>query len=184
MDESDCRISFKLLNESVISLSAVIGALGSPLGPHLESGLPTDLYSASTPIAIMDGSAHRISFNLLTESVISLSAVIGASGSPLGPHSEKDLATDLYSSSTPITIKDESNRRIKFRRLKKIYNATTRSDQGIWLSSKNPSKNRSRCKSILCLCTSSPLWWDRSIRLQWPFQIIKYLSDLSLSWGA
>jgi hypothetical protein len=30
----------------------VIGALGSPLGPHLESDLKTDIYSGSTPIAI------------------------------------------------------------------------------------------------------------------------------------
>jgi hypothetical protein len=33
----------------VISLSVIIGALGSPLGPHPESDLATDLYSASTP---------------------------------------------------------------------------------------------------------------------------------------
>jgi hypothetical protein len=52
MDMSDYQISFNSLNKSVISLSAVIGALGSPLGPHLESDLETDLYSVSTPIAI------------------------------------------------------------------------------------------------------------------------------------
>jgi hypothetical protein len=63
----------------------------------------------------MDESDHRISFNLLTKSVISLSAVIEASGSPLGPCPERDLATDLYTDSTPIAIKDESNRRIRFR---------------------------------------------------------------------
>jgi hypothetical protein len=91
------------------SLSAAIRALGSPLRPHLESDLPTDLYSCSTPIAIMDESDHHISFNLLTKSAISLSVAIGASGSPLGPHPERDLATDLYSDSTPIAIKDESN---------------------------------------------------------------------------
>jgi hypothetical protein len=60
----------------------------------------------------MDESDHRISFNLLTKSVISISAVIGASGSPLGPRQEKDLVTDLYSGSTPIAIKDESNRHL------------------------------------------------------------------------
>jgi hypothetical protein len=86
----------------------------------------------------MDESDRRISFNILNNFVISLSAAIGASGSPLGPHPERDLATDLHSGSTPITIKDESNRRIRFRWLQEIYNITTRSDQGIGLSSRNP----------------------------------------------
>jgi hypothetical protein len=63
----------------------------------------------------MDESNHRISFNRLNKSAISLSAAIGASGSTLGPRPEKDLATDLYSVSTPIDIKDESNHRISFR---------------------------------------------------------------------
>jgi hypothetical protein len=49
---SNCQISFNSLNISVISLSVVIGALGSPLVPHLESDLETDLYSGSTPISI------------------------------------------------------------------------------------------------------------------------------------
>jgi hypothetical protein len=52
MDRSGCQISFNSLNKSVISLSAATGALGSPLGPHPESGLIIDLYSGSTPIAI------------------------------------------------------------------------------------------------------------------------------------
>jgi hypothetical protein len=98
------------LKKSVTSFSAVIRALGSPLGPHPESDLLTDLYSGSTPIAIMDESNRHISFNLLTKSVISLSVVIRASGSPLGPHPERDLTTNLYSGSTLIAIKDESNR--------------------------------------------------------------------------
>jgi hypothetical protein len=63
----------------------------------------------------MDESDRQISFNLLTESVISLSAAIGASGSLLGPHPEIDLAIDLYSDSTLIAIKDESNHQIRFR---------------------------------------------------------------------
>jgi hypothetical protein len=112
----------------MILLSAAIGALGSPLGPHPENDLHADLYSGSTPIAIMDESDHRISFNLLTKFAILLSATIGASDSPLGPHPERDLATDIYSDSTPIAIKDESNQRIRFRRLPEIYNITTRSD--------------------------------------------------------
>jgi hypothetical protein len=29
-----------------------------------------------------------------------------------------------------------------------MYNITTRGDQGIWLSSRNPSKNRSRYRSV------------------------------------
>jgi hypothetical protein len=37
-------------------LIAAIRTLGSPLGPHLENDLATDLYSISTPIAIMDKS--------------------------------------------------------------------------------------------------------------------------------
>jgi hypothetical protein len=81
--------------------------------------------------------------------VISLSAVIGASGSPLGPHLESGLATDLYSGSTPIAIKDESNRQISLRELQEIYNITIRGDQDIGLSSRNPSKNKSRYRSIL-----------------------------------
>jgi hypothetical protein len=119
------------LKKYVTSLSTVIGALGFPLGPHSESDLATDLYSGSTPIAIMDESDRWISFNLLNKSVISLSAVIGASGSLLVPRLERDLATDLYSDSTSIGIQDESNRRIKYRRLQEIYNITTRGDQGI-----------------------------------------------------
>jgi hypothetical protein len=83
----------------------VIGASVSPLGPYPECDLAIDLYSGSTPIANMDESGHRISFNSLKKFTISLSAVIGALGSPLGPHLESDLATDLYSVSTPIAIK-------------------------------------------------------------------------------
>jgi hypothetical protein len=47
MDESNYRISFNNLKKSTSSLPAVIGALGSPLGPHPESDLATDLYSGS-----------------------------------------------------------------------------------------------------------------------------------------
>jgi hypothetical protein len=53
----------------------------------------------------MDESGRRISFNLLTKSVISLSTMIGASDSPLGPHPERDLATNLHYSSIPIATK-------------------------------------------------------------------------------
>jgi hypothetical protein len=52
MDKSGCQISFNSLKKSVISLSATIGVLGSPLEPQRESDLETDLYSDSTPIAI------------------------------------------------------------------------------------------------------------------------------------
>jgi hypothetical protein len=103
------------LKKSATSLSTEIGTLGSPLGPHPESGLATYLYSGSTPIANMDESDHWISFNLLNKSVISLSAVIRTSGSALGPHPERDIVTDLHSGSTQIAIKDESNRRIRYR---------------------------------------------------------------------
>jgi hypothetical protein len=100
MDEFDRQINFNSLKKSATSLSAAIGALGSPLGPHLESDLVTDLYSVFTLIANMDRSGYQISFNSLNKFVISLSAAIGALGSPLGPNSESDLETDLYSGST------------------------------------------------------------------------------------
>jgi hypothetical protein len=145
------------LKKSTTLLPAAMGALGSPLGPHPESDLGTDLYSVSTLIANMDESDRQISFNLLTKSAISLLAMIRASGSPLGPRLERDVAIDLYSGSIPIVIKDESNRRIRFRRLQEIYNITTRYDQGIGISFRNPFKNRSCYRSILWLCPSSPL---------------------------
>jgi hypothetical protein len=105
MDESDRQINFNSLKKSATSLSATIEALCSPLGPHLESDLVTDLYSSSTRIANMDMFGYQISFNSLNKSIISLSAVIGALGSPLGPHLESDLKTDIYFGSTPIAIK-------------------------------------------------------------------------------
>jgi hypothetical protein len=77
------------LKKSVTSLSTVIGALDSPLGPHLESDLATDLYSDSTPIAIIDESNQQISFNSLKKSVTSLSTAIETLDSPLGPPSRK-----------------------------------------------------------------------------------------------
>jgi hypothetical protein len=115
MDESDRQINFNNLKKSVTSLSSVIGALGSTLGPHPESDLATDLYSDSSPIANMDESDRRISINLLNKFTISLSVAIEASDSPLGPRSERDLATDLYYGSTLIAIKDESDHRISFK---------------------------------------------------------------------
>jgi hypothetical protein len=100
MDESNHQINFNSLKKSATSLSAMIGALGSPLVPHPESDLVRDLYSGSTPIANMDRSRCQISFNGLNKSTISLSVVIGALGSPLGPHPESDLETYLYFGST------------------------------------------------------------------------------------
>jgi hypothetical protein len=94
------------LKKSAISLPAVIGALGSPLGPHLERDQATNLYSVSTTIAITDESDHQISFK---ESVTLLSAVIRALDSPLGPHPKSDLVINLNSCSTPIVIMDESD---------------------------------------------------------------------------
>jgi hypothetical protein len=89
MDGSDHQINFNSLKKYATSLSSMIGALGSPLGSHPESDLVTDLYSSSISIANMDESGYQISFNSLNKSVISLSAVIGALGSPLGPPSRK-----------------------------------------------------------------------------------------------
>jgi hypothetical protein len=105
MDESDHQINFNSLKKSMTLLSAAIGALSSPLGPHPESDLEIDLYSVSIPIANMDRSGYQISFNSLNKSVISLSATIRALDSPLGPHPESDLEIDIYSGSTPIAIK-------------------------------------------------------------------------------
>jgi hypothetical protein len=105
MDESDRQINFNNLKKFVTTLSVAIGALGSPLEPHPKRDLVTYLYSVSTLIANMDKSGCQISFNSLNKSVISLSAAIGALGSPLGPHLESNLETDLYSSSIPIAIK-------------------------------------------------------------------------------
>jgi hypothetical protein len=119
MDESDRQIMFNSFKESVTTLSAAIEALDSPLGPHPESDFVTDLNSGSIPIAIMDKSDHRISLNCLDKSVISLSAVSEALGSPLGPHTETNLIIDLYSVSTPIAIMDESDRWISLNYLNK-----------------------------------------------------------------
>jgi hypothetical protein len=94
----------------VTSLSVAIGALGSPLGPHPESNLATDLYSISTPIANMDKSDRQINFNNLNKYLTSLSAAIGTLGSSLRPYVESDLAIDLYSVSTLIANMDESDR--------------------------------------------------------------------------
>jgi hypothetical protein len=107
------------LKKSVTLLSVVIRALGSPLGPHLKSDLSTNLYSGSTPIAIKDESNLQISFNIVNKSSTSLSAAIGALGSPLRPHPESDLPTYLYSDSTLIVIMDESDRQISFNILNK-----------------------------------------------------------------
>jgi hypothetical protein len=60
MDRSSCQISFNGLNKSVISLSAAIGALSSPLEPYPESDLKTYLYSVSTPIAIKTSLIDRM----------------------------------------------------------------------------------------------------------------------------
>jgi hypothetical protein len=117
MDKSDHQTSFNSLKKFVTLLLAAIGALGSPIGPHPESDLATDLYSGSTPIANMDESDHRISFNRLNKSAISLPTAIGASDSPLGPSTERDLVIDVHSSSTPIAIKEVSNRQIRYRQL-------------------------------------------------------------------
>jgi hypothetical protein len=79
MDEFDHQINFNSLKKSVTSLLAVI--------------------------AIIDEFDCHINFNSLKKSTTSLSAAIGALSSPLGPHPESDLVTDLYSDSTPIAIK-------------------------------------------------------------------------------
>jgi hypothetical protein len=130
----------------------MIGALGSPLGPHPESALATDIYSGNTPIANMDKSDRRITFNCLNESAISLSAVIGVSDSPLGLYPKSDLATDLYSGSIPIATMDEFDSRISFNRLNK---STISLSAVIGLSFRASSKKRSSYRSILWLYLDS-----------------------------
>jgi hypothetical protein len=82
MDESDHHINFNSLKKSVTSLPATI--------------------------VIMDESDCQINFNRLKKYATSLSVAIGALSSRLGPHTESDLVTDLYSGSTPIAIKTSS----------------------------------------------------------------------------
>jgi hypothetical protein len=60
MDESNHQISFNRLKKFMTSLSAAIRASGSPLGPHPESNLETDLYSGSTLIAIETSPITRL----------------------------------------------------------------------------------------------------------------------------
>jgi hypothetical protein len=72
MDRSRCQISFNSLNKFVISLSAAIRALDSPLGLRPESDLETDLYSVSTPIAIKMSSIAGLVLNDLKKSTTSL----------------------------------------------------------------------------------------------------------------
>jgi hypothetical protein len=112
MDESDRYINFNSLKKYTTSLLATIGALGSHLVPHSESDLVTDLYSGSTPIANMDMSSCQISFNSLNKFVISLSAMIRALGSLLGPHLESDLEINLYYGSSPDSYQDEFDHRM------------------------------------------------------------------------
>jgi hypothetical protein len=57
--------------------------------------------------------------------VTSLPAAIGALDSRLGLHPKSDLATDLYSGSTPIAITDESDHQIRFNILKKFMTSLT-----------------------------------------------------------
>jgi hypothetical protein len=83
MDESDRQINFNRLKKSATSLPAAI--------------------------AIMGESDRQTNFNSLKKSTTSLSAAIGALCSPLGPHPESDLVTDLYSGSTLIANMDMSS---------------------------------------------------------------------------
>jgi hypothetical protein len=69
IDELDRQINFNSLKKSATSLTATI--------------------------AIMDEFDRQINFNSLKKSATSLSATIRALGSPLGPHPESDLVTDL-----------------------------------------------------------------------------------------
>jgi hypothetical protein len=101
------RLSDQLQQPQEIHDLALSGdqGIGLSFSTHPESDLVTYLYSDSTMIATMDMSGCQISFNSLNKSVISLSAVIGTLGSPLGPHPKSDIEIDLYFGSIPIAIK-------------------------------------------------------------------------------
>jgi hypothetical protein len=81
MDEFDHRIGFNSLKKFVISLSAVIGALSSPLVPHPERDLATNLYSDSTPIAIKTSLIDRLISDDFKKDTTSLQEVTKAYGS-------------------------------------------------------------------------------------------------------
>jgi hypothetical protein len=72
IDESDRQINFNNLKKFMTSLAAAIGALGYPLGPHLESDLVIDLYSGSTPIAIKTSPITRSVLDDFKKSTTSL----------------------------------------------------------------------------------------------------------------
>jgi hypothetical protein len=92
------------LKKIMTSLSEVIGALGSPLGPHPKkrSSYISILFLYSD--SYQNEFGRRISFNS-KKFVISLSTTIVTLSSPLGPRLERVLTTDIYSVSTPMSIK-------------------------------------------------------------------------------
>jgi hypothetical protein len=107
MDEFDHRIDFNSLKKFVISLSAVIEALSSPLVPNPERDLATNLYSNSTPIAIKTSLIGRLISDDFKKDTTSLQEVTKTYGSPLEPPPKIDLATDIYSVSVIAANYDE-----------------------------------------------------------------------------
>jgi hypothetical protein len=107
MDEFDHRIGFNSLKKFAISLSAVIGALSSPLVPHPERDLATNLYSDSAPIAIKTSLIGGLISDDFKKDTTSLQEVTKAYDSPLEPPPKIDIATDLYSDSTIAANYDE-----------------------------------------------------------------------------
>jgi hypothetical protein len=141
-DDQGTRLSFRTPSENISSYRSILCLY--PDCPLWRNWSP---------------SQHQISSK---KSASSLPTTIRALGSPLGLHPERDLAINLYSGSTPIARYDESNHRISFKQLQEFYNIAARCNQGMGLSFRNPSENRSRCRSILWLHPGSQLRRDQS----------------------
>jgi hypothetical protein len=107
IDEFGHRISFNSLKKFVTSFSAVIRALGSPLGSCPERYLATDLYSVSTPIDIKTNLIARSISDGIKKTTASLQEMTKAYDSPLGSPPKIDLVTDLYSVSALAADYDE-----------------------------------------------------------------------------
>jgi hypothetical protein len=108
MDEFDHQINFNSLKKSVTSFPAVIAIMDESDRQINFNSLKKSVTSLLAAIAIMDEFNHQINFNSLKKSATSLLVAIGTLSSPLGPHPESNLVTDLYSSSTPIANMDKS----------------------------------------------------------------------------
>jgi hypothetical protein len=79
----------------------MIGALDSPLGPHSESDIETNMYSVSTPIAIKMSPIVKSVLYDFKKATTSLQEVIKAWGSPLGPPLKRKISLQNYTLALP-----------------------------------------------------------------------------------